>query len=524
MKCFSKPTALRIHGLVMSITVNSSVSMKSLNKVLSSVLSGGVASNKQRRNRNNSKRTRRLGRIPYPRRRSMRSDAGAWSRALPASYASHVKAAFRMSRTGDGVRVSGCDLVTPLPSVIETVSGTNEYLFAVITANPLYWTGTRIAQIGAAYMNYRPLSMVFRYIPQVAVTQAGTVIMGTLWNGSAPSADLQQTLLTSNGGCMINCYVPGNTRVKLGTNLQQNLFTCNGDINPDTSPFIFVATTRGCVSNGNSNEQVVPGYFYVEYEYEFKNPIGQSWTYLRSAPVEYSSVDWSLPNRSIVLLQQAAGFGPGTVLDVEVDGGSTVVKYRGTTVTLPTSTYVQAFQNGQNSAITGIALATVATNQYITYVELDHGGTRYPIQWKFSDAYLPDVAAKQNQYIMKASQAGPSNDPYYSYTFYNTSNVSTVTASTTSPVGLVTLPAGEAFQSMWLVTQDGIYINFGGFTSGSGTTQVATYYGPGPTPVSTSTQLAARIDALQARIAELEADDAEAAVVPLYRQKSARTD
>lgn len=506
----------------MSITVNSSVSMKSLNKVLSSVLSGGVASNKQRRNRNNSKRTRRLGRIPYPRRRSMRSDAGAWSRALPASYASHVKAAFRMSRTGDGVRVSGCDLVTPLPSVIETVSGTNEYLFAVITANPLYWTGTRIAQIGAAYMNYRPLSMVFRYIPQVAVTQAGTVIMGTLWNGSAPSADLQQTLLTSNGGCMINCYVPGNTRVKLGTNLQQNLFTCNGDINPDTSPFIFVATTRGCVSNGNSDEQVVPGYFYVEYEYEFKNPIGQSWTYLRSSPVEYSSVDWSLPNRSIVLLQQAGGFGPGTVLDVEVEGGSTLVKYRGTTVTLPTSTYVQAFQNGQNSAITELSTTSIATTQYIMGVELDTGSTKYPITWYYSGNFTASELAESNKYMLYSTYYPNDGDPYYAFNLVGYANTTTFTASATRAIGVVELPTANT--SLWFYTQNGIYLSIAGWSSGSNTNQLRSNYGPVPAPTASVSELTSRIDLLMDRIAELEADDAEAAVVPLYRQKSARTD
>lgn len=503
----------------MSITV---MSMKSLNKVLSSVLSGRVASNKQRRNRQVSKRTRRLGRIPYPKRRSMRSDAGAWSRALPASYASHVKAAFRMSRTGDGVRVSGCDLVTPLPSVIETVDGTNEYLFAVITANPLYWTGTRIAQIGAAYMNYRPLSMVFRYIPQVAVTQAGTVIMGTLWNGSAPSADLQQTLLTSNGGCMINCYVPGNTRVKLGTNLQQNLFTCNGDINPDTSPFIFVATTRGCVSNSSSNEQVVPGYFYVEYEYEFKNPIGQSWTYLRSAPVEYSSVDWSLPNRSIVLLQQAAGFGPGTVLDVEVEGGSTLVKYRGTTVALPTSTYVQAFQNGQNSAITELATASFSTTQYLTYIERDQGSERYPIEWNYSGTFRPSELGTEGKYMFTSNINDNSGDPYYRITLCGTVNTNYITASSSAPVGIVSLPSSPSGQQLWFVTQGGIYLTVIWPSTSTGT--MSTNYGPPLAPVMSTLDLMATIDKLNVRIAELEADDAEAAVVPLYRQSRTRAD
>lgn len=248
------------------------------------------------------------------------------------------------------MRVAGCDLVYPLPAAIATQNTTDEFLFSVIPSNPAYWTGTRIAQMAPAYMNYRPIAMTFHYIPQVAVTQPGSVIFGTLWNGSAPSDDLQQTLNTSNGGGIINCYVPSTTRIALGRNLQQNLFTLNGDINPDTSPFVFVAVARGCTTSGGEN-QVVPGYFMVDYVYDFKNPIGQSWVYDRSLAVTLPYSDWTLPNRSIILLQQALGYGPGTVFDCEQTSEGSKYYYRGTEVALPEGTLVQAFQNGQTSTV-----------------------------------------------------------------------------------------------------------------------------------------------------------------------------
>lgn len=97
--------------------------------------------------------------------------------------------------------------------------GDGTTLFAVIPSNPAYWTGTRVAVLASAYFNYRPLRMSFHYVPQVPVTYAGTVVSGTLWNGQAVESDVQQTLVTSNGGMMNQCYVPADSRVILGRNL-----------------------------------------------------------------------------------------------------------------------------------------------------------------------------------------------------------------------------------------------------------------------------------------------------------------
>lgn len=325
------------------------VNQHGLSQVIKAVATGLAASGKSR-NKSKRQNKSRPGRI------NVGQGTGAWGRALPASYASHVKPGFRIiNRSATSTRVAGCDLVYPLPAEVASHSGSDELLFSVIPANPAYWTGTRIAQIAPAYMNYRPLAVTFHYIPQVAVTQPGSVIYGTLWNGAAPSGDLQQTLNTSNGGGIINCYVPATTRIALGNNLQQNLFTLNGAIEPDTSPFVFVAVARGCINEAGT-QQIVPGYWMVDYIYDFKNPIGQTWVYDRSLATQMPYTSWGLPNRSIVLLEAIDGYGPGTIIDCETESdGSIVYYYHGSVVNIPDGTYIQAFENGQTGTIQSLA-------------------------------------------------------------------------------------------------------------------------------------------------------------------------
>lgn len=371
-------------------------------------------------------------------------EAGPWGRALPASYASHVKAAWHVKNmTQTTMHVSGCDLVTPLPGSITSIDGTDMYLFTVIPSNPAYWSGTRIGQVAPAYMNYRPLRMVFHYIPQVAVTQPGTVIMGTLWNGASPSADLQQTLVTSNGGVMINCYVPGCTQIQLAGNLQQNLFTLPGDLNPDTNSFLFVAVARGCTSTSGSS-QVVPGYFFVEYEYVFKNPIGQAWDYVRSLPVPASEISFTRPNRSIVLLQQDGNFGPGTILDVEMIDGNVKPMYHGSDVSLTPTTLIQAFENGQSVAnnssietedntVAGFAFINSSTGEQLEYIPIEellvsNGGSVTIPSSRAAFALYPSTSAdipgntvlfQQNSNNSNATMSAPAGFRYFINTTAN---------------------------------------------------------------------------------------------------------
>lgn len=243
-------------------------------------------------------------------------------RGIPAAVQKGFRPTYSMKRVPGGVLVRGRDLVQPLPEAVAAYD--NYFLFTAITANPCYWTGTKIAAIAAAYQCFRPLHWRASFIPQVAVTQAGTVMTGTNWYTITSTNNFQQSMVTSNGGAMSQCYVPFDTRVKLGTNLQQNMYNCSGPLDTDHNPFNFMAFMKGA--------NVIPGYFYVSYAYIFKNPIGQAVNYSSRRTV---APDYGLPttDKSIMLLGPIANFtGPGLTLDVESNG---VVLYNNSEVAVP---------------------------------------------------------------------------------------------------------------------------------------------------------------------------------------------
>lgn len=411
----------------------SSASKNLIRSVVSTVL---AASGSTKRNVQNKSSKRKSNRRPG-RRGSNRS----MTRAMPAAYAAHVRPRFNVSsRTATSAIVSGCDLIYPIPADLASNSDT---IFAMFPANPAYWMGTRISQFAPAYQNYRPLAFRVSYIPQVAVTQQGTVFMGTLWNEAAPTDNIQQSLFTSNGGCLTQCYVPCDTTIRLGRNLQQNLFTMNESLNPDTCPFMFLAGVRGA--------DVVPGYFYVTYTYEFRNPIGSAWAFNTSGLTTVGSLS-SLPtyaNMTFVLAQQAGGFGPGTQLDLEVDGK---VFYHGSEIVLD-DTVTGVLYSNQQAAITTNTLAS-----YFTLSAVRSGNTTF----HFSDFLAPsgsitvpnnnvyveyDVQPSGTTIVAIANQSGSAmtmtpSKPYY------------FTASTADNL-VITTAAGSPYTTMVLDT-DGI--------------------------------------------------------------------
>lgn len=109
---------------------------------------------------------------------------------LPAAVVRANRSFIRSWTEGNDMHVAGCDLVRKIGSTIVNANGIDE-LFSVIPCNPCYWGGTRIAQLAPGYQQYRPLEFSYEYVPQVAVTQEGTVTIGTLWCTSVDSEDLQ---------------------------------------------------------------------------------------------------------------------------------------------------------------------------------------------------------------------------------------------------------------------------------------------------------------------------------------------
>lgn len=304
---------------------------------------------------------------------------------MPAAYASHIRPRFSiLSRSNRHCVVSGCDLIYKIPA---TLNSSGDALFSVITANPAYWKGTRIGRIAPAYQTYRPLSFKVSYIPQVAVTQSGTVFMGTLWDMAPPQDNLQQSLLTSNGGQLTQCYIPADSTVALGRNLQQNLFKMTGALDTDTNPFIF------CVGVAGAN--VIPGYLYVTYQYELRNPIGDSWTFVNSGITTVSSlpVQDNTANGSIILMNQVSTLGPGTILDRE--NGADQFYYHGSRVDLPEQTnvlYLNNFQTALNTAARNIDVAPILDRTYIN---------RYSFNSSASNTFAEAAAKFSNTTINK---------------------------------------------------------------------------------------------------------------------------
>lgn len=377
----------------------------SLSKVINQTVSALNKNSKSAKRRNRNRRRR--------------NNNNRINRALPAAYASHVRARFSiLSRNSNRCVVSGCDLVYAIPA---TLASSGDTIFTVIPCNPAYWLGTRIARIAPAYQNYRPLSFKVSYIPQVAVTQAGTVFMGTLWDQAAPTQNIQQSLVTSNGGQLTQCYIPADSNVTLGRNLQQNLFKTTGALNTDTNPFIFLAGVRGAT--------VVPGYFYVTYRYEFKNPIGDAWTFTNSGLSTIGDLPIQQPsaNGTIILLNQFGSLGPGTQLDRESNG----IFYQGSPISLDDQTQVVYLNNFQTPLQTAATMSLQPPTIIIDSISV--GSTNYPISEFITDSGA--ITPPTDQILILISESGD----YWRVRLYDGS----ATLTPTTRYKLIPEPTGD---------------------------------------------------------------------------------
>lgn len=195
-----------------------------------------------------------------------------------------------------------------------------------IPCNPAYWSGTRIATMAPAYSVFRPLAMSIHYVPTVSTNTNGTITSGTLWNNVLPTKNLEQALLTSNGGSKNTIYMRTRSFIKLGTNLSQNLYHLSGKINNETCPFIYLSTS--------SNQSIgFPGYFVVRYRFELKNPIGTGNVY----KTDVGTISSMMPNdvwenTSCILLNNTNEFGAGTVFTIQVINNSPTLFFKGTII------------------------------------------------------------------------------------------------------------------------------------------------------------------------------------------------
>lgn len=264
-------------------------------------------------------------------------------KSLSAATAKAFKKKFKLQRQGGtSVRVSGRDLIYSIPDNL-TAPVQNTSVITVIPANPVYWSGTRIAALASGYQNYRPMKFKVSYVPQCAVTQQGNVIGGTIWDTGIDINNIQQTLRTSNGGFLTQCYVPHTSTVKPKSNLQFNLYRVSGKFAQDSNPFYYIAMSVGCYDTNNN--RIIPGYFYVSWSFELKNPIGKNATTYNTGLILYQALTPHY-NTSIVNCSLTNTLIPfGATLDVEKEEDQIVIKYNGTEVSLEQNTPIWGFMS-----------------------------------------------------------------------------------------------------------------------------------------------------------------------------------
>jgi len=256
----------------------------------------------------------------------------------------NIKTSFSVIRTNStGMTVKGCDLVYRVPDV-ELNAGHN--VLAIIPSNPAYWTGTRIASIALGYQQFRPLQFTVHYVPTVSAVQQGNIFGGTLWNTNPKEENLQQTLQTSQGFISTQVFQGKSATVRCRSNLQYNLFNVSGEFSEKSNPFTYVAIAVG---NFKEGERVNPGFFYVSYTYQFKNPIGLNTTFYTSGLIKYGALKYTtnttiytcspknLENKSLNMF---------TLLQINRElNGEFYATLNGEYINVPNDWLVWAFQN-----------------------------------------------------------------------------------------------------------------------------------------------------------------------------------
>jgi len=333
------------------------------------------------------------GRLPNNRRKRTNIIRG---RKLAAASAENFKKKFTMLRqNGNSVRVTGRDLIYSIPDDLTSpIQSTN--VITVIPANPAYWKGTRIAALASGYQNYRPLLFKITYIPMCAVTQQGNVIGGTIWDDGIDNDNLQQSLRTSNGGFMTQCYVPHTTRIRPRTNLQFNLYRMGGEFATTSNPFIFIALAIGC--KNNSNQRVTPGYFYVTWSFELKNPIGSINTYNNTGLITYKNLQLSM-NNTLINIDPNSDVPFGAYIDVEEGDNGAEASYNGTKIEINENTPIWGF-----TSVTKASSAKYATKIPIVYDALTTSSLRIGY-----GGYKAFMVGNDENYIIYIPQNQPTN-------------------------------------------------------------------------------------------------------------------
>ncbi|APG76306.1 hypothetical protein 3 [Jingmen tombus-like virus 2] len=137
----------------------------------------------------------------------------------------------------------------------------------MLPATPTKWTRTRTGVLSSTYAAYRPLQMRLTYVPSVAATTAGSVVVGTVFAGvrleTTDFNGLIRQMPVSNGGFVTTVWHSCTSRVSLGTNLRANNFP-TFSVDMDDIPFWILVGTSSTVQ---------PGWLVVEAQFSLHNPL-----------------------------------------------------------------------------------------------------------------------------------------------------------------------------------------------------------------------------------------------------------
>lgn len=327
---------------------------------------------KQRKIKINSINVRRLNKANRQLRRVVRQNQRVARRRnkINMAIAGNFKRSLNTLNVGaTSARVAGRDLVYTIPD--SHITELDQPLIALIPSNPAYWLGTRIATVAKGYQNYRPVKFNVHYVPHCAATQAGNVIAGTIFHEAPSITNVQQSLKTSNGGILTQAFKPAVSVVKVGSNLQKNLYRVGGDIDDDSMPFYYIAIAIAC--RNTDGQSIIPGYFYVDYTYIFKNPIGSSVEFSNSGLTTFNDQLSTMKSQNVKLIIAqpyttiSMSLGIGSTVDVEydVENQAYTFLYNNTPIDAPDG-YVWVLSNEQNNSLTTNQMAA-RTKVPITY-------------------------------------------------------------------------------------------------------------------------------------------------------------
>lgn len=396
-----------------------------------------------------SKTSKARIRKPVPRRRRRRQ-------TMPLATRKAFKKQFKtLNQSGTSVRVTGRDLLYTIPDN-NTAPIQDTQVITVIPANPLYWKGTRISALAQGYQNYRPILFKVTYVPIVSAMQSGNVIGGSIWDGGIVGDNVQQSLRTSNGGFLTQSFVPHTSTVRPKSNLQFNLYRLTGDFNQESNPFLYIALAIGC--RNTSDQRIIPGYFYVTWTYEFKNPIGNNQQSYNSGLITYQNLTQHL-NTTIINLKTNSDIPFGAYIQHEKQT-ETVNYYNGTTVEITSTEPIWAFAN-----IT--PTTTMANNRIPIYYTALTTENTIPViipsgNGKVENLNPAAVAyASGDKYIIKEYDSYTKYEQYAQFTYNDTISSQEVKFIITDPVQAL-----------------GIYQNTDDRTVNLGILTVNTYYAP----------------------------------------------